>query len=185
MSLSFAAPVYLSAEKEAVSLLSVAPQRELALLEVFNGLEVRPARRLDGINKLRGPGAGQKWGRDGETAVLLHYIAARAYRTLPEWIQARATRCHLEELKTLVPGATSDIRGASCLLYRWVKGGWWKRAPRKKRKEWYWGRRWKGQRVEGHAYRWLNTWRLGRRGKMSEVRLIAWKSTHRSNLAKP
>lgn len=96
--LSFAAPVYLSEEEEAMSLLQVAPERELAVLAVLNGLEMRSACRLDGIDELRRPGAGQERGRDGEAALLLHNTAARAHRAVPQRIQARATRRHLEKL---------------------------------------------------------------------------------------
>lgn len=78
--------MYLSAEEETVSLLSVAPQRELAVLALLNGLEVRPARRLDRVNELRGPGAGQERGGDGEAALLLHNAAARTHRALFERI---------------------------------------------------------------------------------------------------
>lgn len=110
--------MYLPAEEEAVSLLQVAPQRELAVLALFNGVEVRSARRLDRVNELRGPGAGQERGRNGEAALLLHNAAARAHRTLFERVQARAARRHMEELKALVPRAARDERRITALLHR-------------------------------------------------------------------
>lgn len=110
--------MYVSTEEEALSLLQVAPQRKLAVLAVFDGLEVRPARRLDGTDELRGPGAGQERGRDGEAAVLLHNTAARADCAVLERIQACAAGRHLEELEALVPGATGDRGGVAALLLR-------------------------------------------------------------------
>lgn len=71
-----AASLHVSAEEEALPLLQVAPQRELALLSVFDGLEVWPTCRLDGIDELCGSGAGQERGRDGQAEVLLHYTVA-------------------------------------------------------------------------------------------------------------
>lgn len=110
--------MYLSEEEEAVSLLQVAPQRELAVLALLDRLEVRPARGLDGADELRRPGAGQERGRDGEAAVLLHNAAAGTDCPVPERVQARAARRHLEKLKALVPRATGDRGRTAALLFR-------------------------------------------------------------------
>lgn len=76
--------MYLSAEEEALSLLQVASQRELAVFALFDGLEMWPARGLDGVNELRRSGTGQERGRDGEAEVLLHNAAAGPDRSVSE-----------------------------------------------------------------------------------------------------
>ena len=114
----FTASVHLSAEEEAVSLLQIASQRELALLPLLDRVEVRPARRLDGIDELRGSGAGQERGRDGQADVLLHNAAEGAHHPVPERVPARAAGGHLEELEALVPGTTGDARGVTAVLFR-------------------------------------------------------------------
>lgn len=118
--MSFAAPVYVSEEEEAMPLLQVPPQWELAVLALFDGLEVRSARRLDRVDQLRGSGTGQKRRRDSKATVFLHHAAERTDCTVLEWIQARATGRHLEELETLVPGATGDNWGAAAVLHRYT-----------------------------------------------------------------
>lgn len=108
----------MSAEEEAVSLLPLASQRELALLALLHRLEVWPARRLDRADELRRPGAGQERGRDGKATLLLHHSAEGAHCEVPQRVPARAEGRHLEELTALVPGATGDIRGAARVLLR-------------------------------------------------------------------
>lgn len=112
------ASLHVSAEEEALPLLQVASQRELAFLSVFDGLEVWPTCRLDGIDELRGSGAGQERGRDGQAEVLLHYTVTGTDCAVLERVQARPARGDVEELSALVPGATGDNGGATSLLHR-------------------------------------------------------------------
>lgn len=114
------ATVHLSAKEETVLLLPTAPQWELAVFAVLNGLEVWPACWLDRIDRMCGLRAGQKRRRNGQTALLLHHTAARTDRTVSVRVSPCSTRGNLEEFSPLVPGAYGDTGWAAAMLQWWV-----------------------------------------------------------------
>lgn len=103
-------------KKEAMLLLQAQPQRELVVLTILNGMEVRSTRRLDWINRLCRSRARQKRGRNRQAKIFLHHITQISDSTISVGIPTCSEGSNVEELEALLSRTSSDSRWTSALL---------------------------------------------------------------------